>query len=147
MMRHVLSAVDSGLATSIASKTRDLHVATTRARSETEQAARLLLADLKAALPLLNQATYNKATLSAMFDSLLRDGENGQYRDYAAAEQASMAVDSVILAFETNGTISTEEADGLRSRAQGLFDATDNEENYSQRRFVNALQQLKSASP
>ncbi len=147
MMRHVLSAVDSTLAASIASKTRDLHIATTRSRAETEQAARQLLVDLNSALPKLNNATFNKETLSAMFDSLVKDGENGQYRDYAAAEQASMAVDSVILAFETNGAISTEEADGLRSRAQGLFDATDNEENYNQRKFVNALQQLKSASP
>ncbi len=147
MMRHVLAAVDPGLASAISQKTRDFHVATTRSQPATDQAARALLTDLKKALPVLNSAPYNNDTLQAILDSLVKDGEDGQYRDYVAAEQASMAVDSVILAFETNGAITIEQADRLRQKAEGLFDATANEENYNQRKFVNALQQLKSASP
>ena len=85
--------------------------------------------------------------LKGILASILADGKKGQYRDYAAAEQASMAVDSVILAFEGNGSIGSGEAEALRATAQGLFEATEDEEGYQQSRFVAALRALESSVP
>ncbi|MDJ0653526.1 MAG: multiheme c-type cytochrome [Xanthomonadales bacterium] len=147
MFRHVLAAIDGAAGEKLAGQVRDLHVSTTRGRNETVQAARAVMATLQSAIARANAAEFDRGMLEKIMASILADGERGQYRDYAAAEQASMAVDAVILAFENNGVLSADEAEGMRSRAEGLFEATKDEDGYRQSRFVEALNRLKMSAP
>ncbi len=147
MFRHVVTALDSGLGERLAGQVKDLHLATTRGHDETRVAARVLLDTIEGALPRVQAATFDGAMLKGILASILGDGERGQYRDYAAAEQAAMAVDSVILAFEGNGAIDSERAEAMRAQAQALFDATKDEENYRSAQFVAALKALESSAP
>lgn len=147
MFKHVLSSIDNQLAERLASQTRDLHVATTKGRAETDQAARGLMTTLDSALTSVGNHSFDASSLQAIFGSILSDGERGQYRDYAAAEQASMAVDTVLLAFERNGVLDAGQVESLHGKAEALFKATENEENYRQSDFVKALRALEAAAP
>ena len=147
MYRHVVAGTDAGLAEKLASQTRDFHLATTHGRKETEQAARALLETLYLSLKTVNNHDFDSSALKRIFASLLSDGERGQYRDYAAAEQVAMAVETLLLAFERAGSLSASDTDALRNKADGLFQATDNEDGYSQYQFVAALKVLEAAAP
>ncbi len=147
MFRHVVGAINPSLAESITDQTKLLHRATTKGQSEYSQAARKLLESVSQAVDLAGQASYDKAMLQRILNSVVSDGKRGQYRDYAAAEQASMAVDTILLAFENSGALDADETDRIRLKADGLFQATKDEDNYSQNRFVNALQALEAAIP
>jgi len=61
--------------------------------------------------------------------------------------QASMAVDTVLLAFERNGVLDATEVEALHAKAEALFEATENEERYRQDEFVRALRALQASAP
>jgi hypothetical protein len=147
MYRHVVASTNSELAETLATQTRDFHVATTKGRQETTAAAQALLSTLQQSLQTVNQFEFDSSALKRIFASLLQDGERGQYRDYAAAEQVAMAVDTLLVAFERGGSLSSGDAEALREKADGLFQATDNEDGYTQKQFVAALKVLEAAAP
>ncbi|MDX1570648.1 MAG: multiheme c-type cytochrome [Xanthomonadales bacterium] len=147
MVRHVAAHVDAAAAEAIAQQTRDLHGAMRKGRAETEQAARRLLESVSAMVPRLEDTEFDSSAIRAMFEGLVKDGARGEFRDYAAAEQAALAVDTVLIAFEDNGVISAEEGERLRQEASALYDATRSEDDYRQSEFVAALKKLSAAVP
>ncbi len=147
MFKHVLTALNATQGQGLSQQIRDLHVATTKGRAETVQAARSVLGALRSAVDRVQSSQFDGALLEGVLASVVADGERGQYRDYANAEQAAMAVDTMILAFENEQVITAERAETLRTKAEALFEATKDEDNYQQGRFVRALQALKDAAP
>ncbi|MEM7707556.1 MAG: multiheme c-type cytochrome [Pseudomonadota bacterium] len=147
MFKHVLTALDAGEGEALSQQVRDLHVATTKGRAETVQAGRAVLSSLRAGVNKVQAAQYDGALLEGVLSSVVADGERGQYRDYANAEQAAMAVDTMILAFENEQVINAQRAEDLRAKAEALFEATKDEDNYQQGQFVRALRALKDAAP
>jgi len=144
MFRHVLAAVDRGAAAQLLELTRALHQATTRSREATEGAAQQLRGHLRAQLPRVAAHAFDAASLGAILDSLLREAERGEYRDFIAAEQAAMAASSVVVAFETAGELDQARADALRARVDALYATADDEHAYDMPAFVAALRALRS---
>lgn len=145
MTRHVAGYADPSAASRLEQQLKDFHRATLRGRNETEVAARALKQTINDLLPSLQSASYDESALNTILSAMVREGEAGEYRDYAAAEQVALAVDTVIVAFENSGAISTERADQLRETANGLYDATREEEGYRSLRFVAALRDFNQA--
>jgi hypothetical protein len=146
MFRHVLASVDKAAAQRIQERTRALHRATTENRDATATAARALAADIRALLPRVAATEFGPASLGPILDSLLGDGERGEYRDYAAAEQAAMAASSVVTAFETLNTLDEAKSKTLQSRVDALFATVEKENAYSMTSFVAALRELRRAA-
>ena len=146
MFRHVLSAVDKGAAARIAESTRALHRATTESRDATAAAARKLSADVRALLPRVAEANLDGNTLLPILDSLLADAERGEFRDFAAAEQAAMAANSVLAAFEAAGAVEAGKLESLRGRIDALFERVKDEDRYEMAGFVSALRDLRRAA-
>ncbi len=146
MFRHVLAAVDKGAAQRIQERTRALHRATTESRDATGAAARSLAGEVRALLPRIAQTDFGPASLGPILDSLLGDAERGEYRDYAAAEQAAMAASSVVTAFETLNAVEPAKSEALKGRMDALFATVDNENAYRMSSFVSALRDLRRAA-
>jgi len=147
MFRHVLAPVDKALAQRVFEQTRELHRATTQSREATFAAARSLRATLAEALPKVAAFRYDPASLDAILASIAADGDRGEFRDFAAAEQVAMASQSVILAFENDGKLSKDQAGALRAKLDRLYDAVKDENNYSMTRFDATLKELRAAAP
>jgi hypothetical protein len=145
MFRHVLAAIDRGAAQRLREQTRALHRATTVGRQATDEAARRLLAEIRGALPRVAQGAFGTDALAPILDSLLADAEAGEFRDYAAAEQAAMAASSVVVAFETGGRLDAAQAERMKAHVDALFARVDDAERYDMAAFVAALRALRRA--
>ncbi|HET9483356.1 MAG TPA: multiheme c-type cytochrome [Xanthomonadales bacterium] len=147
MFRHVLAGVDKGAASRIGEQTKALHRATTQSRDATFAAARALESSIRAELPKVAQAPWSADTLGGILASLVADADRGEFRDFAAAEQAAMAAQSVVVAFQNAGTLDEQRSKTLQSRVDALYSTVENEDNYAMGRFVGALKDLRSAAP
>jgi hypothetical protein len=146
MFRHVLSAVDRAASQRIAQQTRELHRATTVSRDATSSAARKLRDDVRALLPQVAAHGFGADSLGPILDSLITDGERGEFRDFAAAEQAAMAASSVIVAFETAKALEPAQADALKAKVDAVYARVEDENRYDMGAFVASLRELRRAA-
>ncbi len=147
MYRHVLSVVDAGAAERIGSQTRALHQASTRDRPSTLAAARALRDSIRATLPAVAAHNWDRQALGPILASLVRDAERSEFRDFAAAEQGAMAVQSVVVAFQNSGALDDQRSKILQARVDALYSTVQNEDAYAMGRFVAALRELRAAAP
>jgi len=147
MYRHVLAAVDPSASKRIGEQTRALHQATTRDRNATFAAARALRDTIRGTLPAVGSHEFGGETLGRILQSLVNDGERGEFRDYAAAEQATMAAQSIVVAFQNSGRLDTDRTARLQTRVDALYATVENDERYTMSRFVGALKALRGAAP
>ncbi len=145
--RYALAPVDMSAAQRVFEQTRALHQATTQSRDATMAAARTLRATLSRLLPTVAAYKYDAASLNTILGSMVADGEHGEFRDYAAAEQAAMASQSLVVAFENDGKLEKTSAATLHGKLDNLYDAVKDEDSYSMARFVAALKSLRAAAP
>jgi hypothetical protein len=147
MFRHLLAPVDKEAARRVLEATRALHRATTESRDATVAAARQLRAMLDELLPRVAAYNYDAASLSVILASLVADGERGEFRDFASAEQVAMAAQSMVVAFENDGKLDKATAVRLHGKLDTLYDAVKDENNYAMGRFDVALKDLRTAVP
>lgn len=147
MFRHVLAAVDKAAAKRVLDETRALHRATTESRDATLAAARRLRATLGELLPRVAAASFDAASLTTILADIEADAARGEYRDYDAAEQAVMAAQSVVVAYENSGAIDKAKADALKAKLDVAYAALKNENSYSMGSFQSALKALRAAAP
>ena len=148
MLRHIMSVVNPEIGQRLAEQTLALHRATTVGRQATHQAGENLLMTVREAAVALQTYRFGAGELDAILGSLIRDGIAGEYRDYAGAEQASMAVQGLIAAFERSGALSAEQIAVLTAEMdESMFPALDDEENYRPSAFVGALKKIQAAAP
>jgi hypothetical protein len=143
MFRHVLSVVDSAAAQRVASQTRELHRATTVSREATLTASRRLRDELSGLLPRVAAHGFGAESLGSILDSLLGDADRGEFRDFAAAEQAAMAASSVVVAFETAKALDTAQAEALKAKVDAVYARVEDENRFDMGAFVAALRDLR----
>ncbi len=147
MFRHVLAAVDAGAAARVLEQTRALHKATTESRERTFAAARALRTTLEQLSSKVADASFTPDSLAAILSSMIRDADRGEFRDFAAAEQCAMAVQSVVVAFEGSQLLDEAAAERLRTRVDALYTTVEKDESYAMGRFVEALKAVRAAAP
>jgi len=147
MFRHVLAAADPKGAQTVLEQTRALHQATMRDRSATFAAARALRETIRAELPKVAVNPWNAESMSAILRSIEADADRGEFRDFAAAEQAAMAAQSVVVAFSNAGRIDAERNKVLMAKVDVVYKAVERDDTYDMGRFVAALRDLRAAAP
>jgi len=147
MFRHVLAAVDSHGAKQIFDASRRLHLATTEGREQTLAAANALRELLRSWRERTATFEFDASALGAILGSLVADADHGEFRDYVAAEQAAMAVQSVVVAFEGSGLLDSDAAKRLQTRVDALYATVESDERWSMTRFNEALRAARAAAP
>ncbi len=134
-----LDALDPAAAAALREETAALH----RAANEGLPALRAAAESLRQRLPALRQQlagrAYNAADRAAMLDALLAAAGRGEFPDYAAAEQAAMAV-TLLLA-------GSGRAPATDPRIDALFADLQDDERYDAARFNRILQRIREAPP
>jgi hypothetical protein len=146
MFRLVLSVVDKSAADRVLAQTRALHQATRRDRAATLAAARTLAQTIREVLPKVGAFAFDAGTLEPIIASVLADAERGEFRDFAAAEQAAMAVQSVVIAFKNAGALDEARANALQARVDALYATVEREDAYAMGPFVAALRDVRAAA-
>jgi hypothetical protein len=119
-----------------------LHRAVAGEGGDALEAARKLRRGLDAVVERLRMREFSDADLRAILAGLIDDGLDGQYRDYSGAEQATMAIGSVMNFLAKHGALAgVREANGALDR---LYEAVRHDEKYRPESFQAALQGLKT---
>lgn len=146
MFRHVLGVVDGKASADVLAGTRALHQATLVSRERTFAAARSLKSLIEGQLDKVAAHDFGPDTLGQVIGSLVKDAERGEFRDFAAAEQAALAAQSVVVAFETAKQLGDADAAGLRAGVDRVYAAVEKEDAYNMAKFVDALKALRAAA-
>ncbi|MEO8673817.1 MAG: cytochrome c family protein [Tahibacter sp.] len=147
MYRHVLAAVDKGAAQQLLEQTRALHRATTESRDATIAAAKKLRSMLGESMPRVAAHQFDAASLNIILADIEADAQRGEFRDYDAAEQAAMAAQSVIVAFEASGAIDKTKGEALHGKLDAVYATLKSDTGWSMSSFQSAIKALRAAAP
>jgi hypothetical protein len=104
------------------------------------EAARALRASIDSLAAKIAQRTFTAADLRAMVAGLVDDGVAGQYRDYAGAEQATMAIASLANYLARRGELA--DVRGVNAALDRVYETVKDDETYKPERYQAALAAL-----
>ena len=138
MLRQIARrALDSGEAQAFDERVAQLHRAVAGDGGDPTEAARSMRATLDAMVPRLAARAFRPEDLRAMLAGLVADGLDGQYRDYAGAEQATMAIGSLLGFLARQGELKGVGA--ANAALDRLHSVVRDDEKYRPERFQAAL--------
>ncbi len=141
MLRQIARrALPEARAQDFDARVTQLHRAVAGDGGDTVESAKALREALDALVRELAGRTFRPEDLRAMVAGLVDDGLNGQYRDYSGAEQATMAIGSLLNFLGKRG-----ELRGLRAvnaALDRLHETVKDDEKYRPERFQAALASL-----
>jgi hypothetical protein len=144
--RQVLSVVEPAAGARLRAQTKALHQATQLSREATTKAANSVRASINASLERVAAHPFAAASLSRVLAGLLADANGGDFRDFAGAEQAALAAQSIVSAFESNGAIDKARADQLNGYVDRLNATVASGDKYQNAAFVTQLRALVVAA-
>jgi hypothetical protein len=140
MLRQIVRRMLPAAAADFDQRVAALHRAVAGDGGDAIEAARALRSTLDEVVRRLSTRGFAAGDLRAMAAGLVADGLNGQYRDYAGAEQATMALASLLNFLGKRGEIgSYREVNAALDR---VYDAVKDDERYRPERFQAALDGL-----
>jgi len=104
------------------------------------EAARTLRQSIDALVAKLAVRSFTAADLRAMVAGLVDDGANGQYRDYAGAEQATMAIASLLDYLGKRRELA--DVRGVNAALDQVYETVKDDETYKPDRFQAAIAAL-----
>lgn len=146
MVRVAASAIQPSLAEELERRGRALHLASQDDRDKWWAAADALRESAHEAIDVFTGHTFSEADLRALLDALVREGERGEYIDYVAAEQTTMAIGSILSTMLDAGAITQAEYRRVEQIMADLYAAVERDEQYRPGAHLGALQRLKDAA-
>jgi len=141
MLRHIVrGSLPAEQARAFEARALELNRAIAGDGGDAEGAARAMRAAIDEAIRPLQARRFGDADLRGILDGLVADGLDGRYRDYAGAEQATMAIASLLDWLAKHGALKDLRA--ANRALDGLYDTVKNDERYKPERFRDALAAL-----
>jgi cytochrome c554/c'-like protein len=137
IVRRTLPTEDSNL---FWERVTQLHQAVAGDGGDPLDAARALRKEIDVVMSQLARRSFTGQDLRAMVAGLVEDGMAGQYRDYAGAEQATMAIGSLFAFLGRRGELKDLRA--VNSAMERLYEAVRDGEKYQPDAFRAALARL-----
>lgn len=145
MMRVLLQRIDPALADIVSIKSKALHQASLQGYDAVIDAARGLKDATEGIINRLASHSFTAADTKALLAGILTEGLSGEYVDYAAAEQATMAASAMLQTMADDDMISRAKYMELSAVLDDCYTVIEKDESYNPRQFLAALQKLQSA--
>jgi hypothetical protein len=142
MVRQIAHVVDPPLGNRIAASMNRLQQSIVGGGDAMGQ-AKALRSDMTTLIGILEKRDIGPNDMRAILAGLVNDGLRGQFRDYAGAEQATMAIGSVANFMYQKGALKS--ARDINGGLAALQAAVGNDEHYSPAQFEAALKQFRGA--
>ncbi|HEX4944487.1 MAG TPA: multiheme c-type cytochrome [Usitatibacteraceae bacterium] len=142
MLRQIVRQVFPGDSSAFNDLVMRFHKAVAGEGGDAQESALQLHKGLDSVVAKLRARDFGERDLRAILAGLVEDGLAGQFGDYAGAEQATMAIASVLDFLARRGEIADVRA--ARGALDGVFEAVKDDEKYRRERFVSALALLKT---
>ena len=141
MLRAITRVIDPQLGDRVVLQTQKLHRAIAGDGDAFAEAAALKKLALET-VPVMSGTSFSNQTMGAVLSRLIEDGIQGTYSDYAAAEQATLAIGSVGAFLAKQGAMASPQKFNAGLKKLTLSLAKD--EQYKPREFVELLKDLRS---
>ena len=141
MLRAITRAIDPQLGDRVVAQTQKLHRAIAGEGDAFAEAAALRKL-AQETVPVMSGATFSNQTMAAVLSRLIEDGIQGTYSDYAAAEQATLAIGSLGAYLTKQGAMAAPQKFNASLKKLTLSLAKD--EQYKPREFEALLKELRS---
>lgn len=145
MLQVLTNVLDPALGKAIAAKTQALHGEGSKGMAQLSTAAGDLRELTARMVTKFAGSPFDGKVIKAMIRGLVQAGLEGAYSDYSNAEQASMAIDTLVAAMRTEKTASEKELQNLARALDAVFAATAKDEAYQPARFNAALTGVRAA--
>jgi len=140
MLRQIVRvALPAEEANAFAQQVRALHQAVAGDGGDAIETARSLRASLDGIVARLARRNFTVEDLRAIAMGLVDDGRGGQFRDYAGAEQATMAVGSVLNFLARRGVV---ESRAANDAMDALLETVKSDERYRDATFRQAMEKV-----
>lgn len=147
MLRIIAQRVDRALADRMRQQALALHKASTQGNEATVVAARALRETTNGLAQRFAAHSFGREDMQALLAGVVSAGKQGEYIDYAGAEQATMAIGAIITAMKAAGVVDEASFKAMRNALDKLYEATAKDEEYKPRVYVAALQAFEQAIP
>jgi hypothetical protein len=132
-----LTATDADSAAALEAALRRIHRESLEGEGAVARQSRELATALRRLAGRFPASTYSETDLRRLRSTLLEDGAGGHFRDYTAAEQAFLGIETL--------TIELGDEERLKSRLDALFDALGDESHYAPGQFAVRSRQFLEA--
>lgn len=147
MLRVITGRLDAELGKTLLQQTLALHDASTRGREAMVAAARDLRATTDKLLSLFVQHKFDDSDVSALLVGLTQEGLKGEYLDYAAAEQATMALGTLVQMMHTGKMSGADTLKQMSVALEDCYKAVAKDAEYDPAVFLEALQRFQETIP
>jgi len=145
MLATLLDKTDPAMAQQLRARTKAMHQASLKGHQATMDAARNLRDLTSPLIARISAMKFQAADLRPLLTVLIERGLKGDYADYAAAEQATMALSSVLDAMKLAKLVSEPQYKELAGVLDQAYAAVEKDEAYNPRQFQAALQAFGAA--
>ncbi len=120
-------------------RVKALHQASLRGHEATLAAAEHLRALTRTFTTRVEDMQFGEQEVYGLLSGLISHGRRGAYVDYAAAEQAIMAISAIVDAMKDSELVSAEQYDVLIAEIDKCYDALEKDEAYEPKKFLAGL--------
>lgn len=147
MLRLIAQRISPGMEKELSERGRALHQAALRSREAMAEAAKSMRETVRKLVPLLDQHGFGRDDVRALLVAVVDGGHGGDYLDYAAAEQATMALSAIVNAMKDTGMVDATQYQALNAALNKCYDAVNKQDVYKAPAFLSALADFKRAIP
>lgn len=147
MLRIIAGHLDPALGAKLKQETVALHQASTKGPDAMVTAARQLKQTTSALVGRFAGHSFGARDMQALLAGLVREGKTGEFQDYAAAEQATMAMSSIINAMKAAGVVDDARFNAMKAALDKCYEATNKDEAYKPTEYLKALEGFEATIP
>ena len=143
MLRVLANAVDPTMATKLMTQTRALHESSSKGQDATMKSLGDLSTTIDGLVEKFAAADFDVSAMWKIYDSLVSEGLKGEFVDLITAEQATMAIGSILAAIENTGA--SADLNRYNEALSKAYAAIDKSEAYTPAKYTAALKLLAAA--
>jgi hypothetical protein len=148
MLRVLAERIDPTTARALSEHMLALHRAITESRSQALTEARQIREIAANLTQKFAAHNFGGEDVRALANGIIRAGiMQHDYTDYAGAEQATMALSSIVAAMKNMNLLNEQQYKTVNSALGKLYDAVDKDEQYKSSTFVAALRDFQQSLP
>ena len=142
MLRHLTLRIAPDLAALMRQKAIALHSAASNGQGSIVELAGELRAATDKVIAALAQHVFTAQDVEALLLSIVQEGIAGEYLDYAAAEQTTMAIAAIVNAQKEVGAPGDGQTEPLNAAVKQLYSLVESDEKYQPQQFMVFLKQF-----
>ena len=147
MLRVITAQIDPETAKVLRERSLALHRASTEGPDAMVSAAKGLKEIADKLVGAFAKHNFGRTEMQGLMNGLISEGLAGEYVDYAAAEQTTMAMSALISAMQQSGLVNEAQVKSMNAALEKLYASVAKDEDYKPATFTAALQDFQSAAP